>query len=308
MTEQEADPIFRKALEWFVLMQDEGTPNSERQACDEWIAARAEHRYAYERAETLWGRFEIIRPEYEQIERGRVLSRRNVMLGGVAVLLAGAGGTAWLRSSFDAGITTAMAERRTISLPDGSKVELGSYSAMSVDFSERRRHLVLHRGEAFFEVAGGIDIPFIVSAAGGSIRALGTQFDVKVVDAACVVAVIEHSVLVEAGSSSIRVDEGWQVTLDPGGLGTARKIDAAAVVAWREDRVVFVDVPLRTVLRELQRYRHGKIVLLSDRVGDTPVTAIFETTKADQALKTIAQTLPIRVFNADGFITFVASK
>jgi transmembrane sensor len=77
------------------------------------------------------------------------------------------------------------------------------------------------------------------------------------------------------------------------------------VAAWRRDRIVFEDTPLRRVLAELERYRRGRIILTSDRIGSIPVTAVFDTRQTEAALQTIAETLPIRIFHATGYVAFV---
>ena len=146
----------------------------------------------------------------------------------------------------------------------------------------------------------------MIHAAGGTTRALGTKFDVKYVDDLVTVAVNEHSVNVEAsGFPDIRVDEGWQVSYGKDGPGKPVEANFDAVEAWRRDRIVFQDVALRRVLAELERYRRGRIVLMDSRIGNIPVTAIFDTRQADNALETIADTLPIRVFYATGYMAIV---
>lgn len=62
-------------------------------------------------------------------------------------------------------------------LSDGSRVTLGGSSKMTVEFGEGRRDLRLERGYARFEVAHD-GRPFIVHVGGGSVRALGTVFEV----------------------------------------------------------------------------------------------------------------------------------
>ena len=45
---------------------------------------------------------------------------------------------------------------------------------------------------------------------------------------------------------------------------------------WREGRLVFSGQRLATVLAELGRYRHGRIVLRDARAGQRLVTGVFD--------------------------------
>src|SRR3546814_17289373 len=74
-------------------------------------------------------------------------------------------------------------------LADGSSIELGSDSALSVALGNRQRVVTLYKGEAFFTVAADAGRPFVVQAAGGSAQALGTAFNIKTVEGMAIVTV-----------------------------------------------------------------------------------------------------------------------
>lgn len=306
MKEETTDPVVMEALEWFVRMRDDKANAIDQRAFDTWLAADETHAAAWRRAETLWNRFDIAQPEFDRARRSHIPSRRNVLLG---LMTAGAGGAIYMLGSSDltADYATGVGERKTFALADGSTVELGSSSALSVQFTDARRELLLHRGQGFFDVTADSRRPFVVRAADGTVKALGTRFDVKYVDDVVTVAVSQHAVLVQAGSlPGLRIDDGWQVSYGKDGLSKPLPANLETIEAWRRDRLVFQDAPLRRVLAELGRYRRGRIVLMDKHVGDIPVTAIFDTKQTDSALRTIADTLPIRVFYATNYLAFVS--
>jgi len=306
MTDDTTDPVVAKALEWFVRMRDEQVNDADRDAFQAWLAQDPRHAAAWARAEALWDRFDIVRPEIERLQRpaaGR--SRRNLLIGAAAAV--GAGGLyALARPDLFADHVTGVGERRTFTLADGSTVELGSYSALSTAFTAERRQVELLRGEGFFSVVPDPARPFSVGAGGGTTRALGTRFDLKYVDELVTIAVEAHAVAVRAGAApEVRIAQGWQVSYGRDGIGLPSKANLEAVAAWRRDRIMFQDVPLRRVLAELERYRRGRIVLMDRSVGDIPVTAVFDTRDAESALRTIADALSIRVLNATNYVAFV---
>lgn len=74
---------------------------------------------------------------------------------------------------------TAIGERSTFTLNDGTAVTLNTNSELAVDFSEGRRDIRLRRGEASFDVAKNPDRPFVVHAGDGMVWAVGTAFSVR---------------------------------------------------------------------------------------------------------------------------------
>lgn len=307
MRAESTDPVAMEALEWFVRMRDENATAKDRRAFQVWLDQDPAHAAALARAEALWKRFDIVKPEIEQLRRSqRTFSRRNVILGSAAGLI---GATAlYVRGRDDlfADHTTGVGERRTVSLADGSAVELGSYSALSVDFTPAARRVRLHRGQGFFDVRKD-PTPFSVDAAGGTVQALGARFDVKHFDGEVTTVVSENAVTVSGSFPAMKVEQGWQASFTSNGQAALAPADLAVTEAWRRDQIIFQDVALRRVLAEIERYRRGRIVLTDRRLGDIPVTAIFSSKQLDNALLTLANTLPIRLFQAGPLFTVVYS-
>lgn len=308
MRDESPDPVVMEALEWFARMRDEKTTADDRRAFQAWLDEDPVHGAALAHAETLWKRFDIVKPELERLRRSQsAFSRRNVILGSAGALIGASALYIRNRDDFFADYTTGVGERRTVSLDDGSSVELGSYSALSVDLTLMVRQIRLHRGQAFFEVRNDAARPFTVDAAAGTLQALGTRFDVKYVDGLVTVVVSEHTVMVRGAFPAMKVEQGWQFSFTRKGPGALTQADLAIAEAWRRDQIIFQDVPLRRVLAEIERYRRGRIVLIGGSLGDVPVTAIFSSKQLDNALQTLADTLPIRIFQAGPLLTLVYS-
>ena len=73
---------------------------------------------------------------------------------------------------------TAIGQRRSIDLPDGSVVHLNTNSQIKVDYSKAERKVQLLQGEAHFDVAKQPERPFQVYAGQGRVQAVGTAFTV----------------------------------------------------------------------------------------------------------------------------------
>ncbi|CAM4002186.1 FecR family protein [Paracoccus yeei] len=299
---EDQDDLLLKALEWLVTLQDDAATAADRRAFARWMQ-HPDHVAAHARAEALWNRFEIVRPEYERMRQAGRIGRRQAMLGLAGVGLALPLG--W-RLAMRADHATGIGQRASLVLADGSQVELGPDTALDVRMDAGLRRLHLRRGQAHFQVAADPARPFVVRAGAGQIRALGTGFDVNLLDDQVVVAVTEHAVQVSAGDGPpVELRAGWQVSYGGAGIAPGRRADLDAVTAWQRGRLVFDEVPLARVLDALGRYRHGRILLIDDSLGALPVSAVIDTADAGAALHHLAASLPIRLRTLPGIATLV---
>lgn len=295
------DILVEEALEWLARLQDAEATAAERAAFEAWLARGPDRLTAWQRALQVWSRA----GELEAALRGRrpagtgaaIAPSRRVWLkaAAAAAVAAAAGAHLLAEPATFADHATRIGERRSIALPDGSTVELGSTSALSLDFGPKARRVRLHRGEAYFAVTADPARPFLVEAAAGRIRALGTAFDVKLGGESASVAVVEHAVEVSLDGEGVRLNAGEQVRYGNGRLGRIRPADLAQVRAWQRDRLIFQDAPLGAVVADLERWRRGRIVITDDRLEALSVTAVFDVHEIDAALQTIADSLPVRV-------------
>jgi transmembrane sensor len=189
-------------------------------------------------------------------------------------------------------ITTAVGEQVTVPLADGSFMELNSNSVARIDYTSRQRTIHLDRGEAFFRVAHDTRRPFWVTAGGGWVRAVGTEFNVYLRPQSLQVTVREGTV--RAGESrgslsAVQPDEqklaAW-VTLSGGQQAdldstAARKRalsadELADTVAWRSGTVYFENRPLTEVVDELNRYSAAPLILEDPALRALPVGGAFQ--------------------------------
>ena len=82
-------------------------------------------------------------------------------------------------------------------LDDGSIVELNRGAQATVEFTEKNRLVSLDSGEAHFTIAKDSSRPFIVTARGVAVQAVGTIFNVKINEDSVNVLVTEGRVLVD---------------------------------------------------------------------------------------------------------------
>ncbi|WP_132780928.1 FecR family protein [Pseudomonas aeruginosa] len=86
---------------------------------------------------------------------------------------------------------------------------------------------------------------------------------------------LEGSVRLEHLGQRLDLQAGQQLTFDERRNGPPVPFDVAEVMAWRERMLVFNDVPLATVIDEINRYRPGMLLLLDKALGRRRVQARF---------------------------------
>jgi len=339
MQEQPPDPLIEEALRWFAVLKDRSASEADHAAFNRWLQEDPRHAAAWKQAQRTWMRVGKIGPAFANsapaaislgasavaalpptlaatpgtrpaMSRPPPVSRRRLFYAAAAVTaMVVPTALALSRPGLFADQRTAVGERRTISLPDGSTVELAGASALSVDFTGKVRRLVLHAGEAFFDVALDPERPFVVEAAAGSVRTPGAAFDVKIADDAVAAAVVRGAVEVSvAGQPPANVGEGQRVRYGERQIGPVREADPEQVQAWRHDRLVFQETSLGDAIADLERYRGGHIVVTDASLRALPVTAAFDARQADAALDAMALTLPIRVRRLTDFLVVLSPR
>ena len=199
---------------------------------------------------------------------------------------------------------TSMGQRKSITLYDGTHIELNADTSLLVETDKRRRHVRLASGEAFFHVAKDPSRPFTVSTPSGSVRVTGTVFDVSTDAKSDIdVTVVEGHVLVhpsQTGTTShpevVALSAGDSLAADAKGV-TVRHLSDASVqdaLAWRTGQVVFDGTPLREALARFARY-HGRGITASEAAGKLRLGGRYSLDDLDGFLSNLEEALPVKV-------------
>jgi len=307
--------VSAQASEWFVLMVSGKASPRQRQDFVSWLAQSPAHQKAWLQTQAIWQGLEQLGladlPEVKALPQparplpGRFFGPARYALGALAIVLA-----VWLyRQPFwYADYYTEAGASKTIALNDGSVVELATDSAISVAYTGHYRRIVLHRGEAFFTVAADAARPFDVVAGAAEIRALGTAFDVSRAGGDMQVTVFEHSVRVTAGDQRIaKLTRGNAIRFQNKRLGDVTPQPLAVIDGWRRHRLVFDDKRLDDVVKALNRYRRLPIIILGHSVKNLAVTGWFDTDNTDTALRTIEETLAVKIRRLPGGLVLLSA-
>ncbi|MDZ4301236.1 MAG: DUF4880 domain-containing protein [Pseudomonas sp.] len=256
-----------EARDWLVLLTSGQATVADAKALRQWCAQSPEHAQAFELAKRLW---QQLTPALTEAQAPRHFGRRAFLGGALAasaalvmVHISVPGGFAGLSADYH----TAVGEQRRVDLREGISLELNTQTRIS----RREQGIELLEGEVEVQVAQ----PLTVQAGAGWLSASQARFNVRNTDHSVCVTCIEGWLAVEVQGRSVRLDSGRQLTYDAAGLGPVVTVDTEAVIAWREQVLVFNNATLDTVIDEINRYRPGMLVLLNRELGKRRVQARF---------------------------------
>lgn len=264
-----------------------------------WLDQSPVNAWAWERLEQLQAGLAGVPGPLARhtLSAGQVASGRRTVLKGL-VLGLGVCGVAWTgyRSSpvWLADVRTMKGERRSLVLADGTRLTLNTDSAVDIRYSAEQRLIVLVEGEIAVHTASD-PRPLHVRTVHGDMRALGTDFNVRLHADRTELTVIEHAVAVRNAASDheVRVGAGMALTFDNRPLPEPRPA-ALARTEWREGLLVLDGWPLRRALAELQRYRPG-VLSCSDEVAGLSLAGVYPLDDTDRALAAIADALKLKI-------------
>lgn len=336
MAEPADDTLRDRVAGWVVALGESHPPDPEvLRACRAWCDADPRHADLFAQMSRMWG---ALAPDPHvapaALRSPGPTARRRLGSGGVAgagalcLVLLGAvvgrmevapGSLSW--SAWTSDLHTAVGEMRRVALDDGSSLTLNSDSAVDLEFTASQRLVRLQRGEVFVDAAGDSGLSSLrVVSPDGVVVTQGVRYAVRREGNAVHVAALADPVLVqvharegEAGSATdaeagtatraVRAGEQWRFGAAlPAG---ARQDGAIDPLAWRPGRLVFHDVPVDEVLRELRRYRPG--LLGSDALGlhGLRFTGVLPADRPDDALALLQRALPIRIARLTRYVVWV---
>lgn len=302
------DDISHQASAWFALIHGGSPTETQRGELANWLEADPRHAEAYAQLERLWAASALVLPP--KLQAPSQLSRRRFVGLGVAasaVAIVACTSTFWLKGmgSPFADIHTAIGERRTVKLPDGSSLELAGSTALNVDFSSAKRSVELLQGEAYFSVVPSAAGEFTVNTKSGKVVANEGEFCLSCDDASAMLAVSRKTVSVVTANQQTDLGEGLSLRFSTNQTGVIQRAELDQILAWRSGRLVFFDKPLLTVVDELQRWREGKIFIMDKQLATRRVSLILNLNKPDQMLETVTKALSVRVSRYTDLVTLI---
>ncbi len=216
-----------------------------------------------------------------------------------------------LHRSLVADHETGVAELRDVSLPDGSVVQLDAGSAISVDYEEAERRIVLLSGQAFFQVTRDVHRPFAVQAGDVAIVVTGTAFSVSKTATTIDVAVQTGSVEVLRGGrrEGDPLTIGDRLLIERTGNNVRReRVAPEQVASWRQRRLVVVDTSFGDIVDTLGRHLPGVVFVRDGALNRQAITGVFDLAQPVDALRTLAASQNAAVTEVTPYLLIVSRR
>ncbi|MGD9598274.1 MAG: FecR domain-containing protein [Steroidobacteraceae bacterium] len=188
-------------------------------------------------------------------------------------------------------VRTQLAERREMTLEDGSVVTIAPVSELRIGFRRDQRSVELLEGHALFNVAKDSRRPFVVRAGATTVRAVGTSFDVERAAGNVRVTVVEGRVLVarrdrtrqgsgispSATTDQVFVSANEEVVVsDEAPMPTVRHVNAAAQATWVTGTLAFEDETVAEVVRRFNLHNRAQIQILDPNLAGRRISGTFK--------------------------------
>jgi transmembrane sensor len=350
--EREVTALEEVAARWHERLQHEPVPQRLRMAFSRWLDKAPENRTAYAAVDRVW-RFarsaahdaRILELRHEtalRLTRKASHRPRSVGWAAAATILACLGGVLlytqrarlldWSGSSRTAGVyETAVGERLTVTLVDGSRVTLNTDTVLRPAFDAHERRVVLERGQALFEVAKDSAHPFVVETAQRRFVAVGTAFDVRIDGERVQVTMLEGTVRVERGwpgetaslpanasdamsdraavkSVVATITAGEQLTMLDERQDRIQVTEPDRVTSWRRGQVIFEASRLADAVAEINRYSSVKIELAEGALADLRISGAFATGRPTVFVEAMTSYFPVDATIVDDDTVLLSSR
>jgi transmembrane sensor len=317
--------IDEEAAQWTWRMDSETVTASLQQEFEVWLRQDPRHRRAYEDFRRVWGTLDGL-AEAKRDEKIATFTRAGMApqhsprhpgwWAAAAMVAVVGGGVAWLQRGPDVQtLATAVGQQRNVTLADGSIVALNTNSIVETELGRQTRQIYLRKGEAHFQVAHDRSRPFVVHAGDAVVRAVGTQFDVRLLaDQHVDITVDEGRVEVQAAAAATDVaatHKGRVAVVRALRAGEALSTAAADYsvrpiseeqlshdMAWRAGEIIFDGETLGDAVAEIERYTDSRIVIADSRTAALRVGGRFRTDNVPAFFDALQSALPVSVRRA----------
>jgi transmembrane sensor len=226
----------------------------------------------------------------------------------------------WDRASV---IHTNVGEQRSVVLEDGTTVYLNTDTVVAARISDHERRIRLTHGEARFTVAKDPNRPFFVTTPQAVVKALGTAFNVRIIDERTVVSVIEGHIKVVRrddgdavaeseksnslqvknpnSHSAIELFANGQVSVqDSGSMVDNGGPPFDRAVGWTQRRIIVHDEPLTVLTSEFNRYNEQQLEVADMDLAQQKINGSFDAFDRASFLDFLQRYQGVRIDEEDG--------
>lgn len=219
-------------------------------------------------------------------------------MAAAAVLIIAGAFSFWKFSNNKTSIESPYGQISKHQLPDGSEVMLNANSTITLSqgWDEGKDREVWLKGEAFFEIKKTANkSKFTVHTDQGDIIVTGTRFNATNRDN-------KTRVLLTEGSVILKAKEGNEIVMKPGDFVEMqsnqvekKKADEEVVTAWKQNKLVFQETPIKEAIKIISNHYGVKITLANESIEEKTITGILPNNNLDDLLKALEATTGFKI-------------
>lgn len=299
------DSVVHQAAVFQMRLWSGMATDADREACLQWRAANPAHELAWQRIGAIGERMQAVPRDISghvlrdsKVSQGRRKAMRALGMTLAVGLVAGytvRQTPVWQRAMGDHAM--GVGEWGHVLLPDGTRVDLNTASAVDVAYTDVERIIKLRTGEILVTSAPDTARParpLRVQTRHGLATALGTRYAMREFDGHTQLSVFHGEVELVLPQSGLvqRVPAGQCVDFDAGAV--LRQFPANENdIAWTRGLIIAERMPLERFLAQLQRYRTG-LLQCDPAIASHPLTGVFSLRNTDDILNALQHGLPVR--------------
>lgn len=202
----------------------------------------------------------------------------------------------------DMAVSTSRGKDCRLTLPDSSTVWLNAESKIEFPerFADNERRVKLS-GEAYFEVKKDARRPFVVETNALQASVLGTSFNVRAYDEVKTeVVLVEGSVKVTGGGSSLLIRPGQQAVMQAGHPLQAADIDVYPLIQWKDGLFYYDNTPLKNIMQDMGRWYNINIVFENPHKMSVNLHFVAERASSLPDMIRCLNALEVAVFTVEG--------
>ncbi|UZE50493.1 DUF4880 domain-containing protein [Rhodopseudomonas sp. P2A-2r] len=319
-----------EAVSWAQKLASGDATEGDIEAARRWRAQDPAHEAAFVAANLVWREIGAARkvlndPRVDYAtaldafgQRRRSVSRR-IVLGGAATVAAVATygivnpplGLWPSLSQLNADFRTATGEQRNVNFAGDIAINLNTQTSLAIrppTATEERIELIA--GEAAFETTQRGTRVLAVLAAGGKAFTEAGRFDVRYATegdrSPVTVTCFDGRVHVEQGNTIAELRRGQRVRYTAAGISGIATVDPIAESNWQRGIVEFRNTPIAEVVDEINRYRAGRIVLMSATLAQKQINGRFRIGEMDEILLQLQQAVDAHIRHLPGGLVILS--
>ena len=278
---------------WVARLASPDFNQRDRVEFEAWCAGSNEHLQAYVQADRLNERVRELASD-PLIAAAARAARRNPAYSGLRWMAMAAGLAAaaliglwqW-NAQGEQRFDTRVGEQREIVLGDGTRALLDTDSEIRVSLGAQRE-LRLQRGRVELDIAKA-EQPFVAFAGNGTIRDIGTRFQLARQGDRVEVLLLEGEVSVETAASAAPavLKPGMLARYDGSGEIRSSVADIEAAQGWTRGELVFKHRPLGELIAEMNRYSPTQLRLGEGSLEAIAVSGLFHAGDQEALIKAL---------------------